>query len=302
MTDAELISMFVNLRRWNRGQERAPHKPLLALLALARIQQNMERLVPFDAIEERLTDLLRSFGPPRDSYHPEYPFWRLQADGLWEVRSKTPLLSRKGNSDPTVTALRTQLAEGGFVEAVDAHIRKSPRVLVRIAQALLQMAFPASFHDEIISALGLDLQTVVVERDPEFRRTVLRAYEYRCAFCGYDGRLDDASIGIEAAHVQWHCYGGPSTVDNGIALCSLHHKAFDMGAMGIAVELRILVSVRVNGGPRTSDAITSLSGRGLVGPQPGQPQIAASRLRWHQANVFKAPSRSAASAQENRHE
>jgi putative restriction endonuclease len=47
-----------------------------------------------------LTGLLKEFGPPRQSYHPEYPFWRLQNDGAWEVHAAGSLKARKGNTDP----------------------------------------------------------------------------------------------------------------------------------------------------------------------------------------------------------
>jgi len=38
-------------------------------------------------LEPDLERLLFEFGPPRKAYHPEYPFWRLQNDGVWEVRT-----------------------------------------------------------------------------------------------------------------------------------------------------------------------------------------------------------------------
>ena len=46
-TDA-LVQKFRDLNVWRRGDERAPHKPLLALYALAQIQSGAERLIPFD--------------------------------------------------------------------------------------------------------------------------------------------------------------------------------------------------------------------------------------------------------------
>ena len=36
-------------------------------------------------------------------------------------------------------------------------------------------------------------------RDPAFRDTILRIYEYRCAVCGYDALLGSTDLGIEAA-------------------------------------------------------------------------------------------------------
>ena len=38
---------------------------------------------------------------------------------------------------------------------------------------------------------------------------VLRAYEYRCAVCAYDGQVGKISVGIEAAHLKWFSHGGP---------------------------------------------------------------------------------------------
>jgi putative restriction endonuclease len=49
---------------------------------------------------------------------------------------------------------------------------------------------------------------------------VLRAYEYRCAVCAYDGQVRKISVGIEAAHVKWFSHGGPDVVENGLSLCS----------------------------------------------------------------------------------
>ena len=43
--------------------------------------------IPFKEADGELTALLKEFGPPRRSFHPEYPFWRLQNDGVWVVHS-----------------------------------------------------------------------------------------------------------------------------------------------------------------------------------------------------------------------
>jgi putative restriction endonuclease len=75
-----LLERFEQLNVWTRGSERAPHKPLLVLHALARLSHGQES-VPFTPVDEVVGALLREFGPPRKSYHPEYPFWRLRSDG-----------------------------------------------------------------------------------------------------------------------------------------------------------------------------------------------------------------------------
>lgn len=42
-------------------------------------------------------------------------------------------------------------------------------------------------------------------------------------------RHDNASVGLEAAHIKWKQFGGPCEIPNGLALCAIHHKAFDKG-------------------------------------------------------------------------
>jgi putative restriction endonuclease len=81
----ELLQRFQNLNVWRRRDERAPHKPLLILLALGRLESGGQRLTPFDQIEEKLARLLEEFGPPRKSPHPELPFYHLTNDGVWEI-------------------------------------------------------------------------------------------------------------------------------------------------------------------------------------------------------------------------
>jgi putative restriction endonuclease len=71
---------------------------------------------------------------------------------------------------------------------------------------------------------------------------VLQAWDRQCAFCGYDGQLAAASVGIDAAHVRWFAFDGPDALDNGLALCVLHHKLFDLGVLGLDRRLRVLVS------------------------------------------------------------
>ncbi|STV33784.1 restriction endonuclease [Klebsiella pneumoniae] len=96
--------------------------------------------------------------------------------------------------------------------------------------------------------MGFDLQQIRKERDPHFRQQVLRAYNYECAICGFNMRHDNTSVALEAAHIKWKQHGGPCEIPNGLALCAIHHKAFDKGSIGLDEDMRIQVSPAVNGG------------------------------------------------------
>jgi putative restriction endonuclease len=84
MDMASIIELFDDLNIWKHGDQRAPHKPLLMLYALGRLAQG-DVEVSYRQVEKDVSALLREFGPPRKSDHPEQPFWRLQRDGVWTV-------------------------------------------------------------------------------------------------------------------------------------------------------------------------------------------------------------------------
>jgi putative restriction endonuclease len=186
-----------------------------------------------------------------------------------------------------------------------AALRREPDLLGRIARLLLDLHFPPSLHAELCEAVGLGLEPAEAEqlpterrqRDPRMRELVLAAYEYRCAFCGYDGRIGAVPVGLEAAHVRWWAFGGPDDIENGLCLCSLHHKLFDKGVLGVADDRRILVSQRFVGhSPAAREHVIALAGRPLIGPQPGAHPVADAHRDWHIRQVFHGEPRPATAA------
>jgi putative restriction endonuclease len=140
--EADILARVGSLNLWKRHGERAPHKPLLILLALGRLQRGEPRLAPFTKIEPRLNELLQEFGTPSTRPSAQYPFWRLQGDGLWEVEAPTTLMSRRSNTDPKVTELRRDGVRGGFPESVDRTLRGNPEFVTPVARTVLDEHFP----------------------------------------------------------------------------------------------------------------------------------------------------------------
>ncbi|MDB5322866.1 MAG: hypothetical protein JWN40_4497 [Phycisphaerales bacterium] len=81
------------------------------------------------------------------------------------------------------------------------------------------------------------VQTMRAFRDARFRPIVLHAYSYRCAVCGTALKLVDAAHIVPVYHPQ-----GGDEVTNGLALCRLHHGAFDAGLIGVRSDYRIIVN------------------------------------------------------------
>jgi putative restriction endonuclease len=70
---------------------------------------------------------------------------------------------------------------------------------------------------------------------PIFRARVLRAYDSSCAMC----RLRQSEL-VDAAHIlgDTHPRGDP-VVPNGLALCKIHHAAYDANMLGVRPDLVI---------------------------------------------------------------
>lgn len=294
------LERVAQLRQWSRGGSRAPHKPLLLLYALGRFQEDAGSELSYSAVEADLAQLLVEYGPPNKTT-PAYPFHHLVSDGVWEVRTDRG----PGSPGSGVRDLRETGAVGRLDPQLRAALRREPALLGRIAQVLLDLHFPPSLHGDLCEAVGLRLEPVENallpdrrrQRDRRMRELLLTAYEYRCAFCGYDGRIGAVPVGLEAAHVRWWAFDGPDDVDNGLCLCSLHHKLFDKGVLGIGDGHRILVSQRFVGhSPVAHQHVIALAGRPILGPQPGARPVAASHRVWHTSQVFHGTPRPANAA------
>ena len=47
----EIIQKFASINVWKKGDERAPHKPLLILYALGKCSRGEDRFIPFSQID-----------------------------------------------------------------------------------------------------------------------------------------------------------------------------------------------------------------------------------------------------------
>ena len=297
------------LNQWRRGGQRAPNKPLLLLYALSRLHNYGNSRVAYESEETRLRQMLEEFGPPRPRGHsPEYAFSRMDGDRVWKIDT----------SDGTIPALdsRRALLEahavGRLPEEDEELLRSHSELLMRTAQELLRSNWPESLHSEICERVGLDLASVLLadagesgktsdsartgrqaeqRRDPDFRPRVLRAYEYQCAMCGWDARLSDSSVALDAAHIQWKAYLGPDDPSNGLCLCVLHHRLFDRGVLGISPDLRIKVSQDFNGRGKPAQLVIELANQDLIPPQASDQRPDEQYIHWHEEEVFKAPAR-----------
>lgn len=111
-----------------------------------------------------------------------------------------------------------------------------------------------------------------------FRRDVLRAYRKRCTVC----TLRRPEL-VQAAHISEFAGESIEEVTNGLALCAIHHLAYDRNLMGIdpAGVIHIAKAVLTEtDGPMLREGIQSFHGRGIslpsaAGDQPDPARLAA---------------------------
>jgi putative restriction endonuclease len=300
VTDAEaeaLLARFRSLQQHQRRDgRRSPHKPLLVLLALGRLAASGSSELPWSAAESALGELIAEFGPASKTGRTQsaaYPFTRLRNDQVWVLDQDVQM--------DLVGPLASRHVTGRFDASVESALLARPALINAIARDLVMSNFPDTLAPDVLAAAGLDPHEVLAatgaaplpaatpegrRRDPAWRSAVLAAWDRQCAFCGYDGQLAGASVGIEAAHVWWFAFGGPDTPDNGLALCSLHHKLFDLGILGLGPGLRVMVSAMFSARTQAGRAVYDLHGRGLS-PRPGTILPASSHVTWHATQVFK---------------
>lgn len=300
----DLWNRFQRFKIWTSGSYRAVNKPLLILWAIGRCLQGQERMAEYKLVDEQLAHLLRTFGPYRKSVNTHHPFWRLRNDRIWEI-DRPELVTETLAGDAHVSSLLANKIRGGLLKHDYDLFTQNPDLATWVSMSILDIHFPPTQHDDILQSVQIPASSLAFMgipkqfekweeyrrrwRDPRFSKDVLDAYESRCAICASSILVGSNTVGIEAAHIVWHKDFGPNIVQNGIALCMMHHKLFDKGAFTLQCD-DLVVSV--------SDIATGQGYNELLGQYQGQPMqvIPYERdrpdckfLEWHHREVFKSP-------------
>jgi putative restriction endonuclease len=148
------------------------------------------------------------------------------------------------------------LTEAGFDEAIklmEIPIERKQQIavksfeVVKIAKKLNSTPRPENYNPISSEKQQIKVENEIKLRYRGFRQAIIEAYDAKCAVCGLKLCTPDfLSWEVEAAHIVPHGFMGKDDIWNGIALCRLHHWAFDVGWFTLTPDFRTEVSSKIN--------------------------------------------------------
>jgi len=132
-------------------------------------------------------------------------------------------------------------------------------------------------------------------RSRSFRKAVVETYNYSCCVCGLKINSPDTLYWeVEAAHIVPHNLNGKDDIWNGVALCRLHHWAFDVGWFSLSNKYRILLSSRFKDIPDDFGKANGLEffrnslelNKKILLPDGISLRPHKNAIEWHRKNIF----------------
>ena len=161
------------------------------------------------------------------------------------------------------------IAPGQYAAIAPAFVVRDDAARSRVE---LQAALPLADTTPAGLTSGEDIrryatrEAVVRLHQHRFRSLVLRAYQWKCAVCA----LREADL-LQAAHIlEDREPRGVAAVINGIALCAIHHLAYDRNLMGIDPLGGVHISERLlreHDGPMLRTGLQGFHGAAILQPR-----------------------------------
>lgn len=278
---------IANLKVNKSGSLISLHKPLLLLLTISEIIHGHKNEFLYDDLETSLSMLLTKYGLKNTSkQNPQYPFVYLASNPrLWNCSIKKDELKH-----PDAASRKEMLGAIGCFTTEFYEYLKSRENAINCLQQILNLYWSEAYHIEILQDLGIyelsqSINYLKSERSRKFVEEVLDAYERKCAICNQSIRLGDALVGLDACHVKPIQHFGEDNINNGIALCKIHHWALDRGAISISPEMSLLISKKLNGN-KLYEYFTSFENVKLFIPRDTTSGLSKINAEYHEKYIF----------------
>lgn len=216
------------------------------------------------------------------SYLPfdhEVPF---QVSGAYPERS---VLNEAGKVSGRAQSAVRIIPDTDFNRIISLGVAANDDLLPRVdflttESAVAEDQTPYAFEQDRTQMLTL--RTV---RDRVFRSKVIKAYDRRCAFTGFQFINGGGRAEVEAAHIKSVGAKGPDVVQNGLALSGTVHWMFDRGLLSVADDGSILLSNQINDVEGVRKLLAA-DGRARF-PENLRERPDPAFLHWHREQCFK---------------
>lgn len=232
------------------------------------------------------------------------PLWHRLLYRAADSLAKEKLVSRPKSTIILTMKKEWMLTEGGFDKALKLlNIPQSQKEFLptktfevqKMVKKLVETPRPDNY-----TPFNRDQKVVKITRESairirSFRQAVIEAYDFRCAFCGLKINSPNTLVWeVEAAHIVPHSEKGKDDIMNGIALCRLHHWAFDFGWFTVENDFTIRVSSKINSLPSDYGKMNDYDFIRISSSQKAKinlpkrkdiyPHVSA--ITWHRENKF----------------
>jgi putative restriction endonuclease len=121
-----------------------------------------------------------------------------------------------------------------------------------------------------------------------FRSVIMKLYDYTYAARHLRIITLDGSSAVDAAHVIPFSVSHDDGLGNGLALCKIHHWAFDSGLLSLDDRYKLLVLGAFDETGPAALLLSNLKENPVLLPsqKPFHPALHA--VRWHRANRFQS--------------
>ena len=292
----------------NKIRGKSPHKPILLLSVLELIAQGSivnNRILVSDGLIEIFNRYWSSF-VGSDSGHQSgihYPFTHLRRDGFWHLEApRLPDGLRIKTTNKLIELVDYAYLDNELFVLVQDPLTRQVLIDTLVAtwlsdsQTELSNLFDINQKFEQTDQLELDNLDADVKivwrksvvRNSLFRKSVVYAYNYRCAFCQLRITRNPTQNIVDGAHIKPFSEFGDSKIDNGLSLCKNHHWAFDLGWFTIDHNYKILVARDLEDDSPHTRPMKDFHNESISLPSKEQyfPRLEA--LEWHRQNKFKA--------------
>lgn len=256
----------------------------------------------FGLNEEQRTACLETIYKKEDRVKKSYLWHRLL------FRAADSLAKEKYVSRPTQTIRLTNkrewmLTEDGYNHILEIlHIPLTQKEILpiksyevqKIVKKISEFVRPENYNPFEHKKTVIHTQEAKL-RNRAFRQAIKEVYDFKCAVCGMKINSPNTfQWEVEAAHIVPHSANGKDDILNGLALCRLHHWAFDVGWFALEDNYRILASRKIKDLPTDFgklgdyDFIGQLSKENLIIALPKEQGVYPhpNAIKWHRENIF----------------